>query len=136
MGSRLRALSLLGLAAFAAPAAAAETIRINVDQLTFTPARVSAHLGDTIEWVSTDFIAHTATARTKAWDVAIPAKGTGRITLKRAGDVEYYCHFHPNMVGRISASVRGEERRGQLPSSRVGPLTLRPMRGNTRPLCR
>jgi plastocyanin len=111
MGSRLCALSLLGLAALAAPAAAAETIRINVDNLIFTPAQVSAHVGDTIEWVSTDFIDHTATARTKEWDVVIPAKGTGNITLNHAGDIGYYCRFHPNMAGRISVAVKSEARR-------------------------
>jgi plastocyanin len=83
---------------------AAETIRIGVDKLTFTPAQVSAHVGDSIEWVNTDFVAHTATARNKEWDVVIPAKGAGHVTLKRAGIIDYYCRFHPNMVGHIEIS--------------------------------
>ena len=70
----------------AAPALAAETIRVTIDKLKFTPTQVSAHVGDTIEWVSSDFVAHTATARNKDWDVAIPANGTGHITLQHAGD--------------------------------------------------
>jgi plastocyanin len=82
----------------------AETIQIGVNKLTFSPAQVSAHIGDTIEWTNTDFVVHTATAREKAWDVTIPAKGTGRITLKRAGIIDYYCRFHPNMVGRVSVT--------------------------------
>jgi plastocyanin len=28
----------------------------------------------------------------------------GRVTLKQAGSVEYYCRFHPNMSGRISVA--------------------------------
>ena len=84
--------------------AAAETIRINVDKLAFTPAEVSVYAGDTIEWVNGDFLAHTATARSKEWDVTIPPNKTGRVTLKRAGEIEYYCRFHPNMVGRISVA--------------------------------
>ena len=84
--------------------AAAETIRVNVDKLAFTPAEVSARVGDTIEWVNTDFLAHTATARSKEWDVMIPPNKISRATLKRAGSVEYYCRFHPNMVGRISVA--------------------------------
>jgi plastocyanin len=86
-----------------APASAADTIRITIDKLKFAPAQVSAHVGDTIEWVSTDFVAHTATARNKDWDVAIPAKGSGKIVLMHPGDVDYFCRFHPNMTGRISA---------------------------------
>jgi plastocyanin len=52
--------------------------------------------------VSSDFVAHTATARHKDWDVAIPANGIGRVTLERSGDVDYFCRFHPFMTGRIS----------------------------------
>jgi len=104
MGSRLCVLSALGATAFAAPACSAETIRIAIDKLTFAPAQVSAHVGDTIEWVNGDFIAHTATARSQDWDVAIPAKGTARVTLRHAGDIDYFCRFHPNMTGRISVA--------------------------------
>jgi plastocyanin len=88
--------------AFGALPTAAETIRVNVDKLAFTPAEVSARVGDTIEWVNADFLAHTATARSKEWDVMIPQNKIGLVTLKRAGSLEYYCRFHPNMVGRIS----------------------------------
>jgi plastocyanin len=104
MRPRLGALSLLGAIWFASSALASETIRITIDKLTFAPAQVSAHVGDTIEWVSSDFIAHTATARNKEWDVAIPAKGTARITLQQAGDFDYFCRFHPNMTARISVA--------------------------------
>jgi plastocyanin len=83
-------------------AGAAETIRVGVDKLTYTPAQVSAHVGDTIEWVNADFVAHSATSRVKEWDVTLPVKGRGHVTLKRAGTIEYYCRFHPNMVGHIS----------------------------------
>ncbi|HET6609541.1 MAG TPA: cupredoxin domain-containing protein [Rhodopila sp.] len=93
----------LGLLACAS-SAWAETIMINVDKLAFNPPQVSAHVGDTIEWHNADFVAHTATTRKKAWDVMIPAKGVGRITLMQSGDIEYYCRFHPNMVGRLSVT--------------------------------
>jgi plastocyanin len=54
--------------------------------------------------VSGDFVAHTASARNKDWHVAIPAKGTGSVTLQHAGDLDYFCRFHPNMTGRISVA--------------------------------
>ena len=38
-----------------------------MEKLAFVPAQVSAHVGDTIEWVNADFVAHTATARNGAW---------------------------------------------------------------------
>jgi plastocyanin len=103
MGPRLLALIVLGMVACTMPLAA-ETIRVTVDNLKFSPTEVSARIGDTIEWVSTDFVAHTATARNKDWDVAISAKGTGSVTLQHAGEVGYFCRFHPNMTGRISVT--------------------------------
>jgi plastocyanin len=103
MRAKLYSFAAAALALFATHAAA-ETIRVNVDKLAFTPAEVSARVGDTIEWVNTDFLAHTATARGKEWDVMIPPNKTGRVILKRPGDIEYYCRFHPNMVGRISVA--------------------------------
>ena len=103
MGPRLLALSVLGMMACTMPLAA-ETIRVTIDNLKFSPAEVSAHVGDTIEWVSADFVAHTATSRNKDWDVVITAKGTGRVTLQHAGEVGYFCRFHPNMTGRISVA--------------------------------
>ncbi len=87
-----------------APAFAGETIRVTIDKLEFDPQQVSAHVGDTIEWMNDDFVAHTATARNKDWDVTIPAKGVGRVTLERAGAIDYFCRFHPNMTGRISVA--------------------------------
>jgi len=104
MGPRLRALSLLSAISCAEPTLAAETIRITIDKLKFTPTQVSAHVGDTIEWINADFVAHTATARDGAWDVLIPVKTTKSIVLKAEGVVDYYCKFHPNMTGRVSVT--------------------------------
>ncbi len=86
----------------------AETIQVSIEKLAFVPANVSAHVGDTIEWQNKDFLAHTATARDKAWDVTLPVNGSGRVVLKAAGSIEYYCRFHPNMVGRISVAAKGQ----------------------------
>jgi plastocyanin len=91
-------LATMGSAAFAV----AETILVRVDKLTFAPAAVSAHVGDTIEWVNADLVAHTATTRTTQWDVVIPAEGMAHVTLKSAGVFEYYCRFHPNMAAQIT----------------------------------
>jgi plastocyanin len=103
MDAKLYSLAAAVLVVFAKPAAA-ETIRVNVDKLAFTPAEISARVGDTIEWVNADFLAHTATARGKEWEVMIAPNKTGRVTLKHAGNIDYYCRFHPNMSGRISVA--------------------------------
>ena len=84
------------LGAAAVPAHAA-TIQIVMENLVFTPSEVSANVGDTIEWINKDVFAHTATARNGDFDVMMPSKKTVTSVLKKAGTIEYYCRFHPNM---------------------------------------
>lgn len=79
----------------------AETFQVVIDQLVFAPPQVSAKVGDTIEWVNKDAFAHTATAANKDWDVAIAPKQTARLVLKKAGTVDYFCRFHPNMKASV-----------------------------------
>ena len=84
----------------------AEVIKVTVGKLDYAPAQVTAHVGDTIEWTNTDFVAHTATARTKAWDVMILPNKTGKLVLTKAGEIDYYCRFHPTMAGHISVTEK------------------------------
>ena len=80
----------------AVPAHAA-TIQIMMDNLVISPAEISVKAGDTIEWINKDVFAHTATARNGDFDVMMPPKKTVTSVVKKAGRVEYYCRFHPNM---------------------------------------
>jgi plastocyanin len=88
----------LALAVVAVPAHAA-TIQIVMENLVFVPAEVSAKVGDTIEWVNKDVLVHSATARNGDFDVNQPPKKTVTSVLQKAGTVEYYCRYHPNMKG-------------------------------------
>jgi plastocyanin len=80
--------------------ARADSIQVVIDKLVFSPTEINAKVGDTIEWVNKDILAHTATVRGD-WDVVIAANKSASVVLKNAGAVEYYCRFHPNMKGRI-----------------------------------
>ena len=79
----------------------AATIQITMENLVISPAETSAKVGDTIELVNKDIFAHTATARNGDWDVTIAPKKTVTSVLKKAGTVEYYCRFHPNMKATL-----------------------------------
>jgi plastocyanin len=96
-------LGALVLAAMAG-AARAEVVQVKIEKLAFTPHQVSAHVGDTIEWVNGDFITHTATARDGSWNVMIPANTAKSLVLKTAGTFDYYCTLHPNMTGQITVA--------------------------------
>ncbi|MGT2468632.1 cupredoxin domain-containing protein [Mesorhizobium atlanticum] len=93
---------MLATVLVASPAFAA-TIEVTIDKLVFSPGSVQAKVGDTIEWTNKDMFAHTATVK-GAWDVMIPAKSKGKVTLKTAGAVDYFCRFHPNMRGRVEVA--------------------------------
>jgi plastocyanin len=88
--------AVLALGPMAVPAHAA-TIQISMENLVISPTEASAKVGDTIEWINRDVFAHTATARNGDFDVAIAPKKTVTLVLQKAGTVDYYCRFHPNM---------------------------------------
>lgn len=96
---------MLSLALMAAAPARAATIEVTIKQLIFSPAQISVKTGDTIEWVNQDFVAHTATARDKSFDVPIPANGKGSYTVTIAGTFDYYCKLHPTMKGQIQVTA-------------------------------
>ena len=92
------ALMLAGLSFVPAQAG---TIQVTIDKLEFAPAEVNAKVGDTIEWVNKDALAHTATATNNDWNVNIAPHQAGRVVLEKPGVVDYFCKFHPNMKGRV-----------------------------------
>lgn len=101
-----RYLSLLAGAfalAISALPAQAKTIQITVKGMAFSPASVTASVGDTIEWVNKDPFAHTATVK-GAWEVMLPVGKSGSREMKKAGTIDYYCRFHPNMKGKITVT--------------------------------
>jgi plastocyanin len=84
--------------------APAATLQITMDDLVIAPAEASAKVGDTIEWINKDILAHTATARNGDWDINMPAKKTVTSVLKKAGTIEFYCRFHPNMKATLTVA--------------------------------
>lgn len=90
----------LVFAAMVVPARAA-TIEITMENLVISPAEVSAKIGDTIQWINKDVFAHTATAKNGDFDVTLPPKKSATLVLKKAGTVDYYCRYHPNMKATL-----------------------------------
>ena len=84
--------------------ARAETVQISMENLVISPAEATVKVGDTIEWVNKDIFVHTATARNGDWDVTMPPKKTVTLVLKKAGPIDYYCRFHPNMKATLTVA--------------------------------
>src|SRR6266481_2482802 len=74
----------------ASVSAHAATIQITMENLVISPAEASAKIGDTIEWINKDVVAHAATARNGDWDVTLPLEKTGCHCrkLNQASEVE------------------------------------------------
>ncbi len=101
-----RILALVALIGLPLSASASEVVRITIHDLAFSPAEVTAKVGDTIEWTNDDFVDHTATANDGAWDVTIAAGKSAQRKLTDAGTFSYYCKIHPNMTGTIHVNAK------------------------------
>ena len=98
---RLAAITLAAaLLSISVPVHAA-TIEITMENLVISPAEVSAKVGDTITWVNKDVFAHTATAKNGDFDVTLPPNKSATLVVKKAGTVDYYCRYHPNMKATL-----------------------------------
>jgi plastocyanin len=96
-------LALIALATLC-NAAQAATVRVKVSEIAFAPATISVKRGDTVEWWNDDFVDHTATARNGAFEVVLRPGQRKRVKIKAAGSLDYYCRYHPNMIGRLEVA--------------------------------
>ncbi|MFT5706916.1 MAG: plastocyanin [Oceanospirillaceae bacterium] len=59
-------------------------------------------VGDTITWINQDIVPHTATAADNSWDTGLIEAGAQVSLRVTQGWVsEYYCIYHPKMVGKL-----------------------------------
>jgi plastocyanin len=103
MHRHLRRFALTVVFALGVAAASAATVSVTIKGMKFTPADVTVHVGDIIEWTNADPFTHTATAKNGGWDVSLPPGKTGSVAVDKAGTVDYFCRFHPNMTGKVVA---------------------------------
>jgi plastocyanin len=79
-----------------------QTARLTIANYAFAPASLTVKAGTTLEVTNTDATAHTATAKSGAFDTGTLAPGhVARITLRKPGVYAYYCQFHAFMTGTI-----------------------------------
>ena len=80
----------------------------------YTPNPVEINTGDTVVWVNDDITSHTATSGTSGSgptgmfggtddspEIIGPEGDTQSFTFEEAGEFDYYCTLHPNMVGTV-----------------------------------
>jgi plastocyanin len=80
----------------------------------YTPNPVEVNVGGTVTWINDDSAAHTATSGSSSSgstgmfggtddspEIIGPEGDTQSFTFNEAGEFEYYCTLHPNMVGTV-----------------------------------
>ncbi|MBY5744294.1 cupredoxin family copper-binding protein [Rhizobium leguminosarum] len=75
--------------------------QIAIAGMKFGSPPAELHVGDVIVWRNDDIFRHTATARDKSFDIDLPPKSEGRMTVAQAGTIDFYCRFHPAMTGKL-----------------------------------
>lgn len=102
------ALSLGHSAGTAAPTRApatvapAKAVKLTIANYAFHPPALTVRAGTVVTVTNVDSTAHTATARSGAFDSGTLQHGqTARITLKKPGTYAFYCQFHAFMTGTI-----------------------------------
>ncbi|MFL6493429.1 MAG: plastocyanin/azurin family copper-binding protein [Nitrososphaera sp.] len=108
-----------GGAAASAAASGQVVVRIpeGASELTddaYTPNPVEINTGDTVVWVNDDITSHTATSGTSGSgptgmfggtddspEIIGPEGDTQSFTFEEAGEFDYYCTLHPNMIGTV-----------------------------------
>ena len=99
------ALVVAALALAISSASAHGPQQVEISDLSFNPAEITMHVGDTVTWVNKDPFDHTATNKGTAgggpWEIMVPAGKTSEFQPTGPGTVDYFCRFHPNMKCRI-----------------------------------
>jgi len=82
--------------------AAGKTHNIAIEGMKFVPERLEVQVGDTVIWSNKDLVPHTATAVKASIESGSIAPGASwKLTVRRKGQIDYICRFHPVMHGTL-----------------------------------
>ena len=84
------------------PSAPKGVAQVRIANYAFHPKTVTLRVGAKVTVTNDDSTAHTATARSGAFDTGTIKPGHSvQFTLRRPGIYQYYCQFHAFMTGTI-----------------------------------
>jgi plastocyanin len=77
---------------------------VAIDGMKFLPERLEVAVGDTVTWANRDLVPHTVTAARAGVESGNIAPGASwRFVVRRPGDIDYVCRYHPSMKGAVVA---------------------------------
>jgi plastocyanin len=83
--------------------AAGKSHQVTIEGMKLVPERIEVAVGDSITWVNRDPVPHTVTnvaRKLESGTINPGAKWT--YVVRRKGDMDYVCRFHPGMRGTLS----------------------------------
>lgn len=107
-GALLAAACLVGLAP---SAALADTAKVTIEELSFTPATKSIARGDKVRWTNTSFLEHDVKSDLSGYFTSPGGSGgmgngaTFTFTFKQAGTFGYLCRAHKSIGMRGTVKV-------------------------------
>ena len=108
-GLPIAALAAIGVLALAgaAPSRPADPVPqrhvVEIRGMAFHPEVLEVRRGDTVVWINSDIVPHTATASRKSgWDTGTLLQGkSGQYVASHGGEDPYFCKLHPVMLGKL-----------------------------------
>jgi plastocyanin len=74
-----------------------------IDSHVFNKKEITIKKGTTVVWVNLESMPHTVTDMNGTFDSNYMAQGDRwSYTFEEAGEFEYFCLYHPNMVGKVT----------------------------------
>ena len=92
----------LALACLLGATARAEEVMVKIENFTFNPPSLTIKPGTTVTWTNGDDIPHSVVETGKQFHS--PPLDSGEkfsMVFNNAGEVIYFCGFHPHMQGKI-----------------------------------
>jgi len=74
----------------------------NAGSNSFSPNPVEIKVGETVTWINDNSGRHTLTSKDGVFDSGMMGKGQSfSFTFDKAGECQYFCEPHPNMVDTV-----------------------------------
>ncbi len=78
-----------------------QTHIVEIKDMTFQPAELTLHKGDTVVWINKDIVAHDVTEDHKAWASPALVSNSSWTKVITQSDA-YYCSIHVVMKGKLT----------------------------------
>jgi plastocyanin len=95
-----------GLAAQpSAPSTSGKVVTVHINGADYGKLPTGLKVGDTINWVNDDTVAHTVTARDHSFDLHLNPGQSAKLTLQKDGQIPIFCIYHSTMRGVLTAAA-------------------------------